>query len=172
LISLGLSPEEAENEEEGKRKIGLKYILGIILIIVIIINFIVGLALPDYVIRDDRLVILMHDRVFIPNIDLFAGGYNVRFDDIANIELFYNTDKAFAEYATLPIEPCDYVISEAFGDAEYFQLTCLSPGKEGLIGGTLKMQEPYAIFGAELKRMLVSDLYKVMINFNPQITIE
>jgi len=85
---------------------------------------------------------------------------------------FYNTDKALEEYAALPVEPCDYVISEMHNDDEHFQLTCLSPGKEGLIDGTLKMQESYVVFGAELKRMLVSDLYKVMINFNPQITIE
>ena len=84
----------------------------------------------------------------------------------------YNTDKALAECSALPIEPCDYVISEVSGDDEHFQLTCLSPGKEGANGGVLKMQESHIIFGAELKRVLVSDLYKVLINFNPQITID
>lgn len=84
---------------------------------------------------------------------------------------FYNKDKAVTKCSNLPIEPCDYIISPIYANDDYFQLICLSQGEEGSIGGILKRQE-YYVTGAEIKKMLVSDLYKILININPHISID
>ena len=49
----------------------------------------------------------------------------------------------------------DYLVSEIYGNAEYFQLTCISPYKAGNIICVIKKELPsqYAL-GRELKRMM------------------
>jgi len=80
-----------DKEQEQKPKRGKFGRLGDILTIIILITAFGTVAskfiLPDYDIRDDRLVIFMHEGLFVPSVDLLMGGYHVRFDDIADIEL-------------------------------------------------------------------------------------
>ena len=83
---------------------------------------------------------------------------------------FYNKDKAIAEDCCLCINPTDYIVSEIYSNHNYFQLTCLSKGEEGNILCVLESQQHYTL-GKEIKRMLTSDLYEVLINFDPKIVI-
>ncbi len=85
---------------------------------------------------------------------------------------FYNKEKAIGEAASLPINPTDYIISEIYGNNDYLQLTCISQGEGGNIGSVLKSLNGHYTLGAEIKRMLVSDLYQVLINFEAEIVIQ
>jgi len=84
---------------------------------------------------------------------------------------FYDKEKAISEGVRLPIQPIDYIISPVYANNDYFQLTCLSKGEEGNITCVLKAQDSY-ILGIEIKRMLLSDYYRVLINNKPDIVVK
>jgi hypothetical protein len=88
---------------------------------------------------------------------------------------FYNTAKGLAEQCALPCgkdDPLDYVITEIYDNREYFQLTCLTEGEVGNITCVLKRENGnHFVTGKEIKRMLLTDLYKVLIHLQPKINI-
>lgn len=67
----------------------------------------------------------------------------------------------------------DYIISEIYGEAEFFQLVCISSGEGGNIGCILKRHEgDRYVLGRELKRMLADSKNNVFINMAAKIKIE
>ena len=88
---------------------------------------------------------------------------------------FYNTAKCFEEQCALPCgidDSLDYIITQVYGNSEYFQLTCLTKGEVGNITSVIKREDgKNYVTGKEIKRILQSDLYKVLINKQPKIVI-
>jgi hypothetical protein len=88
---------------------------------------------------------------------------------------FYNTAKSITEHRALPCgedDPIDYIISAIYNNSEYYQLTCLTQGEGGNITCVLKRENgSYFVTGKEIKRMLQTDLYKVLIRKEPEIII-
>lgn len=89
---------------------------------------------------------------------------------------FYNTPKSFAERCSLPCgkDNCiEYIMTEVYGNSEYFQLICLTGGEAGNISCVLRKENGnHFVTGKEIKRMLQTDLYKILINTQPKIVIE
>jgi hypothetical protein len=89
---------------------------------------------------------------------------------------FYNTEKSLAEQCALSCgkdDHLDYVVTEIYDNIEYFQLTCLTEGEVGNITCVLKRENGnYFVTGKEIKRILQTDLYKVLINTQPKIFIK
>lgn len=89
---------------------------------------------------------------------------------------FYNTEKSIEDRCALPCgkdDYLDYIVSEIYDNCEYFQLTCLTEGEGGNITCVLKRDNGGCfVTGKEIKRMLQTDLHKVLINTQPKIVIE
>jgi len=87
----------------------------------------------------------------------------------------YNTAKSFTEQCALPCgkdDALDYIVSEIYGNCDYFQLICLTEGEVGNITCVLKRENGnHFVTGKEIKRMLHTDLYKVLIHTEPKIVI-
>lgn len=89
---------------------------------------------------------------------------------------FYNTAKGITEQCVLPCgedNPLDYIISAIYDNSEYYQLTCLTQGEGGNITCVLKRENGnYFVTGREIKRMLQTELYRVLIHKEPEIIIK
>lgn len=89
---------------------------------------------------------------------------------------FYNTAKGLEEQCCLPCGKdghLDYIVTQVYDNTEYFQLTCLSEGEIGNITCVLLRDNGnYFVTGKEIKRMLQTDLYKVLIHKHPMIVIK
>lgn len=67
----------------------------------------------------------------------------------------------------------DYIVSEIYGDTDYFQLVCISSGEGGNIGCILKRHEGDSyVLGRELKRMLADSKNNVFVNLSPKIKVD
>jgi len=87
LPQTNINDKEQEQKPERGKLCRLRDIFTIIILITAFGTVATHFILPDYDIRNDRLVIFMHEGIFVPSMDLLRGGYHVRFDDIADIEL-------------------------------------------------------------------------------------
>ena len=70
-------------------------------------------------------------------------------------------------------EGLEYIMVPFVGDSEYMSLICLSAGKEGNTICRMRITNAggYFVEGKEIKRMLLSDFDKVLVNPFPKYNI-